>query len=113
VPSAYGEFTEPELREDYLRDLQDTANEMSYIIKSYEKHGEPQRSSRTGIQELKKKQSASPPAVAVPKIKKTLEMPNPDKVTLAWLFHNVPIKFWWWLAGILIAAFILGITIGQ
>ena len=37
----------------------------------------------------------------------------PEKVTLAWLWQNVPIKFWGWLIGLLIAAFSFGISIGQ
>jgi Skp family chaperone for outer membrane proteins len=38
---------------------------------------------------------------------------NLEKVTVAWLFHNVPAKFWIWLIGIFIAIFITGISAGQ
>lgn len=37
----------------------------------------------------------------------------PDRVTLSWLRDNVPIKFWLWLVGILIATFVFGTSIGQ
>lgn len=33
----------------------------------------------------------------------------PEKITLAWLFHNVPYKFWLWLVGLLFTAFIAGV----
>lgn len=33
----------------------------------------------------------------------------PEKITLAWLFHNVPYSFWAWLVGLLLASFILGV----
>lgn len=32
----------------------------------------------------------------------------PEKVTLLWLVHNVPIRFWFWLLGLLAAAFAAG-----
>jgi hypothetical protein len=37
----------------------------------------------------------------------------PPKITLLWLAKNVPITFWLWLAGLLLTAFIAGITFGQ
>lgn len=33
----------------------------------------------------------------------------PEKITLAWLFHNVPYKFWFWLVGLIIASFLAGV----
>lgn len=41
------------------------------------------------------------------------EVVLPEKVSLAWLWQNVPIKFWGWLIGLLAAAFLLGISFGQ
>lgn len=41
------------------------------------------------------------------------ELVLPDKVTLSWLFRHVPCKFWWWLLGLFVVVFILGIRIGQ
>ena len=38
---------------------------------------------------------------------KQLEMP--ERVTLGWLVHNVPVSFWFWLVGLLGAAFAFGI----
>jgi len=34
------------------------------------------------------------------------------KVTLSWLVHHVPINFWLWWAGLLIAVFIIGVKVG-
>ncbi|MDG1081095.1 MAG: hypothetical protein P8P14_01805 [Porticoccaceae bacterium] len=33
------------------------------------------------------------------------------KVTAAWLYHNIPISMWLWFAGLLLSAFLLGITL--
>jgi len=37
----------------------------------------------------------------------------PNKVTIHWLAHNVPIKFWFILGGCFITIFILGVRAGQ
>ena len=37
----------------------------------------------------------------------------PDKVTLGWLVHHVPLTFWFWLVGIVIVTFTIGVTVGQ
>jgi len=34
----------------------------------------------------------------------------PEKVTIKWLYHNVPLSAWIWLAGLLIAAFGSGVA---
>lgn len=34
----------------------------------------------------------------------------PEKVTIKWLYHNVPLSTWIWLAGLLVAAFGAGIA---
>ena len=36
----------------------------------------------------------------------------PDKVTYEWLRHNVPMSFWFWLGGIILAAFLVGVRVG-
>lgn len=38
---------------------------------------------------------------------------SPTKVTLEWLWKHVPVHFWVWIVGIVIAAFVFGITVGQ
>lgn len=107
APHGYGPVSETQLSEDYLRDLIDTLNETSFIIESYEKYGEPRRSSRARIQELRKERSI-PMEVSN---KTGLEMP--DKITLAWLFHHASITLWWWVASILFGVLLIGIAIGQ
>jgi hypothetical protein len=37
----------------------------------------------------------------------------PDKVTLYWLVHHVPLTLWFWLIGIIIGTFTVGVTVGQ
>ncbi|HLG16468.1 MAG TPA: hypothetical protein VJH03_18475 [Blastocatellia bacterium] len=37
----------------------------------------------------------------------------PEKVTMVWLLHNVPVTVWLWFAGIVIGALVLGGAVGQ
>lgn len=37
----------------------------------------------------------------------------PHKVTLSWIWKHVPVRFWIWLVSLLIAAFLIGVTVGQ
>ena len=37
----------------------------------------------------------------------------PEKITLAWLFSHVPIKFWLFSGGVIISAFLFGIKASQ
>jgi hypothetical protein len=37
----------------------------------------------------------------------------PDKVTISWLYHHIPVPIWVTLAGLITAAFIGGVTSGQ
>lgn len=41
------------------------------------------------------------------------DLAYPEKITLFWLIKNVPIKFWFWLVGLLLAAFVVGIKVAQ
>lgn len=41
------------------------------------------------------------------------EVVLPDNVSLAWLWHNVPVKFWFWFISLLVATFLLGVSFGQ
>lgn len=49
----------------------------------------------------------------LPEIKPKSEIPYPDKITLKWLFQHAPFSLWSWLAGLLCAAFFLGITFSE
>jgi hypothetical protein len=42
-----------------------------------------------------------------------LKLPNPDKLTLKWMWGNIPVKYWISLLSLLIAFFIAGIYMGQ
>lgn len=77
----------------YERDLQDTINELQTIVEGYEKFSDPK----------------VPPQGS--KEQKRLEWP--DKMTLAWLWHHAHVSVWWWLGGVLVTVFLLGITVGQ
>jgi hypothetical protein len=37
----------------------------------------------------------------------------PDKVTISWLYHHIPVPIWVTLASLIIAVFIAGVTSGQ
>lgn len=48
-----------------------------------------------------------------PKVKPAKDQPElPEKVTISWLVQHVPISFWFWLVGILAAAFFAGARTG-
>ena len=40
------------------------------------------------------------------------DLPYPDRITLAWLWHNVPVSMWWVALGILVLAFSTGMGAG-
>jgi hypothetical protein len=37
----------------------------------------------------------------------------PDRITIKWLFENLPWDLWMWLAGMVVAGFVLGTGVGQ
>jgi hypothetical protein len=76
----------------YEMELQDTINELEFIIGNFENHGEP-------------------PKGTLPKDGAQLEWPA--KITLAWLFRHAPWGVWTGLVALLVAAFLLGTQIGQ
>src|SRR5260221_3983247 len=80
------------MAEAYEMELQDTINELEFIIRNFESHGEPSR-------------SRSPNDEA--------QLEWPSKITLAWLFRHAPWTFWTGFVGMLIAAFVLGTQVGQ
>ena len=83
-------MTDEDLFSLYQREMDDTINELEFVIDSYKKHGEPQK---------------------VRGQKGELEYPN--KVTLSWLFHHAPIKLWLTIGSLLIAAFLIGAQVGS
>ncbi|MCK5346035.1 MAG: hypothetical protein KAR20_21640, partial [Candidatus Heimdallarchaeota archaeon] len=40
-------------------------------------------------------------------------LPLGDKITLSWLWQNVPVKFWIWSSSILLGVFLIGVSAGQ
>lgn len=44
---------------------------------------------------------------------KTMEAKYPEKVTLSWLYSHVPMSFWFWAVGILLAVFVGGVNLGS
>ena len=76
----------------YQGEIDDTINELEFIIDNYRKHGEPPKG---GVS------------------KQSLQFEWPEKITLAWLFRHVPWTFWTGLIGLLIAVFFCGAQIGQ
>jgi len=76
----------------YQQELEDTINELEFIIENFNSHGEPPKGSLS---------------------KEATQLKWPDKITLAWLFKHAPWTFWTGLVGLLVAAFVLGTQIGQ
>lgn len=37
----------------------------------------------------------------------------PEKITLKWLWHSVPIGFWLWFLSLIVASFVAGVFVGQ
>lgn len=82
--------TKEELFESYQRDINDTANELRFIIQCFNNHGEP------------------------PKQKKDeLTAKWPERGTLVWLLHNAPIGLWVKTATSALAIFTGGILFAQ
>lgn len=84
-------LTDDELFSLYQRDMDDTINELEFIIDSYRIHGEPPKGGSG----------------------KESELEYPDKVTLSWLFHHAPIRLWLTIGWLLIAVFVLGTQVGN
>ena len=88
-----GDFEYEQLFWYYQRDIDDTINELNFIIDSYAKYGEPTKSPSTSANDN--------------------EFEYPSKITVAWLHQHVPYKFWLSLGGIILAAFVLGVKVGD
>lgn len=83
-----------EQRDSYQMEVDDTINEIEFIVESYENYGEPQKGGQSTDQGL-----------------------DSEKITLSWLFHNAHISLWVWVVGVLFTvlgvALGIGIAIGQ
>jgi hypothetical protein len=66
---------------------------------------------RDSIDEFKFEKPAATKATIPQKQDRYLEFP--ERVTLSWLWRHVPFSFWVWLVGLLVSAFLIGISIGQ
>lgn len=82
--------TKEELFESYQRDINDTANELRFIIQCFNNHGEPPKQKRD-----------------------ELTVKWPERVTLIWLLHNAPIGLWIKTATSALAIFTGGILFAQ
>jgi hypothetical protein len=79
--------TYDQLKKSYQREIDDTINELEFIIDSYKKHGEPAKGGPS---------------------KETTQLEWPNKITLAWLFKHAPWALWTGFVALLVAAFVLG-----
>lgn len=75
------------------KELNDSTIELRHLITQYEKYGEPKSVQVVG-------EGGSHLAV-------------PERVTLAWLFKNVPIGLWASALGLLGGAFVLGVAVAR
>ncbi|PUB72221.1 MAG: hypothetical protein DBP03_17675 [gamma proteobacterium symbiont of Ctena orbiculata] len=92
-----GSYTYDPSQKDHIdafnRDLQDTIVELETIVNKYDKYGDPKAAKSTSEE------------------KKQLEWPQ--KITLSWLYTHAPFSLWAKTVGFLLAAFVLGVSVGQ
>src|SRR5580693_6890821 len=77
-------------------ELGDSLTELRFIVDNFKRDGAPR---------LPQEESAQAADVS--------PLAAPDKVTLKWLHDNVPVGLWWTALGVLVAAFLVGVTAGQ
>jgi len=82
--------TDEELMAAYRRDMDDTINELTVIVESFDRHGEPPKGGKASA---------------------GLEMPK--VITAFWLFHHAPITFLLKVGTVAIAIFSIGVYVGQ
>lgn len=75
----------------YQMEMDDTINELQFIIDSYEKHGEPPKGTQSS----------------------TSKGGWPEKITLSWLYDHAPIGLWVTVGTIGLAIFLAGVYVGQ
>jgi hypothetical protein len=97
------------------RDLNDTLVELDHMVEQFVKFGEP----KTRLRVTPKTKTADAPSVQEPQepIKAPTvvepEWPSKDKLTLHWLFKNMPASAWAWVGVFLVGAFGVGTTVGS
>ena len=77
----------------FSKELGDSTIELRHFIAQYDKYGEPKSVQLVG-------ELHSQPVV-------------PERVTLAWLFKNVPVTLWFSGLGVVGGAFLLGVAVGR
>lgn len=92
----------------FEKDMRETLIELDYIVEWNVKYGEPQARRPRAVK-------AAAIAADVPAEAKSLaerEWPQKDKLTLHWLYKNMPASAWLWLALFVAGAFAAGTTLG-
>jgi hypothetical protein len=79
----------------YNLDLKDTINELEILIERYDKHGAPN--------------PRTPRSSAAP----SNELQPPKPLTPDWLWRHMPISWWAYIVGALVAFFSAGFKLGQ
>lgn len=112
---SYGSFTARDQAEAFDRDLHDTLVELEHIVEQYGKYGEPKIRAGYARKAASAAELVAPPKVigpvSPPKVAEP-EWPQKEKLTLYWLFKNMPLTAWAVLGGICVTAFSLGTTVG-
>ena len=82
---------ETELFQSYQMEMDDTINEIQFIIDSHKKHGDPPKES----------------------LNTTPKGGWPERLTLSWLYGHAPIGLWVKVVTIGLAIFLAGVFVGQ
>lgn len=77
----------------FRQDMSDSLIELRHYLDQYRRYGEPR-----SVQ---------------PALEDKVEPVAPEKVTLHWLFKNVPISLWVAAIGVLSAVFVFGAAVGN
>ena len=98
---SYGSVSKREQQEKFDRDLEDTLAELDLVIDRFRKYGDPREKSGPSGQ------------VAIPVESKSVgpePLVAPEKVTISWLFSNVPVTWFVTLAASYCIVFGVGMT---
>lgn len=89
-------------RDRFELDLGDSLTELRYIVEQFESNGPPR-------QQMVNTAVATATTSAAP----TTPLLLPDRMTVRWLIDNVPVTFWWSVAGAVVVIFFAGFIFGQ
>jgi hypothetical protein len=89
----YGSVSQNSQQQKFDKSLTDTINELSLIVKNYQKYGDP-------------KNHFSPKEI------ENKELSWPDKVTLGWFIKHMPAGIWWGLICTLLAVLTAAYELG-